>query len=180
MLSSYEAINKNAKIIREILKDDGTYPNNADLPALIYQGVLETSNDMVATIEGIFRKNQWEGSWRNGIYAYQQYHSTAHDVLGVNRGQEKVQQGGPKGDTINLQAGDFIIIPAGVAHKNLGSSSDFACVGAYPPGQSYDMYYGKEEERARAKANDNMQNVPIPPTDPVYGEDGPLTEYWKK
>ena len=47
-----EVIKKNAKIIRENLKDDGTFPNNADLPMLIYQGALDVSkDDLEATVE---------------------------------------------------------------------------------------------------------------------------------
>jgi len=37
-----------------------------------------------------------------------------------------------------------IIIPAGVAHKNLGSSAYFRCVGGYPPGQSWDMNFERQ------------------------------------
>jgi len=40
--------------------------------------------------------------------------------------------------------------PAGVAHKNLGQSSTFAVVGAYPDGQHWDMNTGKPGERPRA------------------------------
>jgi uncharacterized protein YjlB len=173
-----EAINKNAKIIRENLKDDGTFPNNASLPTLIYQGAMEQSDDLAAIIEETFQKNQWEGTWRNGIYTYHHYHSTAHEVLGIYQGTAKVQLGGPKGIIAEVKAGDVILIPAGVSHKNLEASADFACVGAYPSGQEYDMNYGKEGERP--EADENIKNLPLPPTDPVYGEDGPLMEYWKK
>ena len=138
-----EVIKKNAKIIRENLKDDGTFPNNADLPTLIYQGALDVSkDDLEATVEEVFRANRWGGCWHNGIYTYHHYHSTAHEVLVIYSGEVKVQLGGPEGITLSAYPGDVIIIPAGVAHKNLGSSADFACVGAYPPGQTYDMNYG--------------------------------------
>jgi uncharacterized protein YjlB len=70
-----------------------------------------------------------------------------------------------------------MIIPAGVAHKNLGSSADFRVVGAYPRGQHPDMCYGKEAERPRA---DNRINaVALPQGDPVYGPAGPLAIHWK-
>ena len=74
------------------------------------------------------------------------------------------------------QSGDVIIIPAGVAHKNVGSSSDFRCVGAYPLGQSWDMNYGKPGERPQA--DQNITKVPLPESDPVYGIDGPLVKSW--
>ncbi|MGD8650012.1 MAG: hypothetical protein PVJ77_25990, partial [Desulfobacterales bacterium] len=76
------------------------------------------------------------------------------------------------------RAGDVIIIPAGVAHKNLNQSLDFRCVGAYPAGQSPDMQYGKPSERP--SADQNIRSVPLPETDPVFGKKGPLLEIWGK
>lgn len=173
-----ETINKNAKIIHKILSKHGNYPNNTNLPALVYQAAIKASDGLAATIEEIFRKNQWEGCWRNGIYTYHHYHSTAHEVLGIYQGQAKVQLGGPEGIIIDVKTGDCILIPAGVSHKNVGASSDFGCVGAYPSGQSYDMNYGREDELPEAE--NNIKKLSLPPTDPVYGENGPLMKYWKK
>jgi uncharacterized protein YjlB len=117
------------------------------------------------------------GTWRNGIYSYHHYHSTAHEVLGCYRGSAKVQFGGESGIVEELSAGDVVIIPAGVGHKNLGASADFAVVGAYPRGQDYDMNYGKPGERPRA--DENIARVPLPETDPIFGKDGPLLRHWR-
>ncbi len=162
--------------IREILTDDGTFPNNEKLPLLVYKGALNlTESDAASDIERVFHANNWRGSWRNGIYGFQHYHSTAHEVLGVYSGSVQVQLGGPEGITLTAETGDVIIIPAGVAHKNLGSRN-FRCVGAYPRGQSWDMNYGKAKERPQADRN--IARVPLPELDPVYGADGLLIEYW--
>ena len=170
-------LNQAPEIISELLIDDGTYPNNEKLPLLVFKYAIAIPADNPAgVIEKIFRSNGWGGSWRNGIYPYHHYHSTAHEVLGIYGGTITVQLGGPSGIVIEGQSGDVIIIPAGVAHKNLGSSSDFRCVGAYPPGQSWDMNYGKPGERP--KTDQNIANVPLPDTDPVYGSDGPLVKSW--
>ena len=56
-------------------------------------------------------------------------------LLGVYSGTARVQLGGEGGMTHTIHPGDVIIIPAGVAHKNLGDSPDFGVVGAYPAGQ---------------------------------------------
>jgi uncharacterized protein YjlB len=97
-------------------------------------------------------------------------------VLGVYKGDARVQFGGEEGPTLMVEAGDIVIIPAGVAHKNINSSHDFRVVGAYPAGQSWDMNYGKEGERPAA--DNNIIAVPNPRTDPVYGDMGPLKKIW--
>ena len=165
------------EIIKHFLQDDGTFPNNENLPLIIYRGAIEIKNG-ASDIEKVFHDNEWGNSWRNGIFSYHHYHSTAHEVLGIYQGTVKAQLGGPDGITAELEAGDVVLIPAGVAHKNLGSSTDFACVGAYPPGQDYDMNYGKIGERP--SADKNIRKVPIPNNDPVEGKQGPLVKEWKK
>ena len=170
-------INQSPEIISEILADDGIFPNNGQLPLFVYQNAINIPFDNPAgAVERIFRENQWGGSWRNGIYTYHHYHSTAHEVLGIYSGSVTVQLGGPDGIIIYAKAGDVIIIPVGVAHKNLGSSEDFRCVGAYPSGQDWDMNYGRPGERP--KADENIAKVPLPTRDPVYGIDGPLMKGW--
>lgn len=170
-------VNQSLEIIVKVLTDDGTFPNNERLPLLVYKNAISIPDQNPArAIERIFHDNRWGGSWRNGIYSYHHYHSTAHEVLGIYSGIVNVQLGGPKGLTIIGEPGDVVIIPAGVAHNNLGSSSDFKCVGAYPPGQSWDMNYGKAEERPQA--DQNIAKVPLPGTDPVFGKDGPLVKKW--
>ena len=80
------------------LKDDGTIPNNDKLPLLVYQGALSLPDqNPAAVVEALFRANQWGGSWRDGIYGFHHYHSTAHEVLAICRGKAKVQLGGENG-----------------------------------------------------------------------------------
>lgn len=171
-----ELIHKPTETISKIIEENGNFPNNSKLPLILYRQAAVLNEGDAATIEKIFQQNQWGNSWRNGIYNYHHYHSTAHEVLGIYAGNAKVQLGGPNGLKFDIKAGDIIIIPAGVAHKNLGSSSDFACVGAYPPGQHFDMNYGKDGERP--KVDENIKAVGLPNTDPVYGSDGKLMQEW--
>jgi uncharacterized protein YjlB len=102
-------------------------------------------------------------------------------VLAICRGQAKVQFGGSQGVTLTVQAGDVVLIPAGVGHENLGASTDTASasllvVGAYPPGESVDLCHGKAEERPQVLAN--IAQVPLPATDPIGGDQGPVFIYW--
>jgi uncharacterized protein YjlB len=159
------------------LRGDDLIPNSR-LPLLIYRHAFNmTGAGDPGVLEKAFQANGWEGCWRNGIYSYHHYHSTAHEVLGVFRGTARVQFGGDRGRTQQLNAGDVVIIPAGVAHKNLESSDDFGVVGAYPAGQEPDMCYGEQGERP--KAGERIARVPIPDTDPVHGALGPLMEHWR-
>jgi uncharacterized protein YjlB len=168
---------KEPRVITRLLKDAGTIPNSR-LPVMVYQGALDLpKDDPAAAIETLIHANQWGNDWRNGIFTYHHYHSTAHEALLVFSGSAKVQLGGESGVIETIGAGDVIIIPAGVGHKNLGASSDFHVVGAYPPQQNVDMKYGKPGERPGA--DENIARVALPTTDPVFGKTGPLLDHWR-
>ena len=82
------------------------------------------------------------------------------------------------GNVVEISAGDVVVIPAGVAHKNVKQTRDFRTVGAYPRGTNYDMQYGKKGERPGADAN--IRAVPMPSADPVSGDDGALIDIWRR
>jgi uncharacterized protein YjlB len=162
---------------RRSLTDDGTFPNNDELPTLLYRGALDPSAPSLPEgFEQVVRSNGWSGTWRNGIFGYHHYHSTAHEVLGVVRGEAQVQLGGPNGPVFNVEAGDVLILPAGVAHKNRGADRAFLVIGAYPDGQDWDLLRGADGERP--EADENIAAVPLPKADPVYGSEGPLATAW--
>ena len=113
------------------LPDDGTFPNSS-LPLLAYQSAVDDkADDLAITFEHVFQANGWGGSWRNGMYCFRHYHSNVHEVLGIARGQTHVEFGGPRGEALELTAGDAVVIPAGVSHFHLGSSADLLVIGAY-------------------------------------------------
>ena len=160
-------------------EDDGVFPNGR-YPALIYRGVLDPGGDLARGFEGLFGRNGWTHSWRDGLFNFHHFHSTAHEVLGVYRGSVRVALGGPGrgGRLVELQAGDVVVVPAGLAHKNDRQSRDFATVGAYPRGTSYDMMYGRKGERPQADRN--IERVPLPSIDPVEGPRGSLPQLWAR
>jgi uncharacterized protein YjlB len=176
-LSYTDAVNP-PQVVTHTLTDDGVFPNNARLPLLLYRQAVTLSASAPATLfEALFTAQQWGNGWRNGIYAFHHYHSTAHEVLGIFRGRATVQFGGEQGPRLTVNGGDVVIIPAGVAHKNLGASRDFGVVGAYPWDQRWDTCYGKPGERPRA--DHNIARVPLPYADPVYGPEGTLMRLWQ-
>ena len=168
--------NKKTEIVVLQLNENGNFPNNTKLPVLLYKNVFGDSVSP-GQIENTFHENNWGGSWRNGIYNYQHYHSTAYEALGVYGGWAEVQLGGDGSEIVRIEMGDLVILPAGTAHKRIDSSGDFAVVGAYPDLQKWDMNYGKKEETINARQN--ILKVALPTTDPVYGKDGSMFEYWK-
>ena len=158
------------------IQPNGNIPNS-EFPLLMYRRAVRLQSDDPASVfEALFKANGWQDSWRNGIYDYHHYHSTAHEVLGVYQGNATVNFGGDGGPITKVWPGDVVIIPAGVSHKNLGASPDFGVVGVYPEGQKVNMHYGKSEERAKADAN--ISKLPMPRKDPVQGTDGALFRYW--
>lgn len=157
--------------------DDGAIPNSA-LPVLVYKGAVDASGDVAAAIENLFAANGWPPQWRDGIYPFHHYHSTAHEALGIARGSARVRLGGESGEDFDLVAGDVVVLPAGTGHKRLSERGDLLVVGAYPPGQDWDLLRGDPADRPQALAN--IARVPRPQTDPVGGKDGPLVHLWQR
>src|SRR6266478_1319608 len=158
-------------------RDDRVFPNSV-LPVLLYrQAFMADAEDRASVVEQCFAENDWTNSWRNGVYSFTHYHSTTHEVLGAYGGAATLRLGGEHGKNVEVHAGDVIVIPAGVAHQNIGASADFAVVGAYPDGREWDLLRGLPGERP--KADRNIAALPIPDNDPIYGADGPLRQIWK-
>lgn len=160
-----------------LFEDDGTFPNNEKLEVIVYQQVFVAEPGVdPEEIEKLFAANDWVNSWRNGIFREHHFHSRAHEVLGIYSGWVKAQLGGPQGKMVVAGAGDVIIIPAGVSHKNIDQSPDFKVIGAYPLGQQWDMNYGRDGERP--VVDQNIKNTPLPLKDPVFGASGPVKQLW--
>ena len=90
-------------------EDDGTIPNSR-LPLLVYRNAVPTD---AAAIEQVFTANRWPAAWRDGVHPFHHFHSTAHEVLGVARGEASVLFGGPNGKVLTVRAGDVVVVPAG-------------------------------------------------------------------
>ena len=152
--------------------DDGRFPNSA-LPLLVHRRALPTDP---AEMERVFAAHGWSNAWRDGIFGFHHFHSTAHEVLGIAAGAVRVAFGGPSGRELMVQAGDVVVIPAGVAHCNKGQSEDLLVVGAYPGGADYDIRRGAPAEHAAVLRA--IAAVPMPGSDPVLGRDGGLRRLW--
>ncbi|AXC49951.1 cupin domain-containing protein [Paracoccus suum] len=110
-------------------------------------------------MRNLFAGNGWTNAWTDGVYDFDHYHRTTHEVLGCIRGTAVLRLGGPDGSDATLRAGDVVLIPAGVAHRRAQASGDFAAVGAYPGGAEPDLQRGPGE----------ALDLPRPKADPVLG-----------
>ena len=124
----------------------------------------------------MFNRNGWPPQWRDGIYPFHHYHSTAHEVLGIASGNARVLLGGPHGEPVKVSAGDCVLLPAGTGHCRLAASADFLVIGAYPLGQVWDL---RRDASSPAELS-AMASVAFPHTDPVTGRTGGLVDFWSQ
>ena len=94
----------------------------------------------------------------------------------MTHGTLLVLVGSENGSSFDLKAGDVIVLPAGTGHKRILASDDFRVVGAYPEGMDYNMR--SENDGKYEQAHAEIAKVPLPRTDPVHGDNGPLHKYW--
>jgi uncharacterized protein YjlB len=173
-----EAVMEKTKPVTFVFEDDGLVPNNP-LPFIIYKRVIDVDTaHPERMIEDVFTSHQWGSTWRNGIYDYLHYHSTAHEVLGVARGQARVRFGGDRGKVLEVTAGDVAILPAGTGHQCLFGTRGLSVVGAYPLGQT--MQITRPTPDNHAEALKIIPRVAAPGADPVMGENGPLVRLWRR
>lgn len=157
------------------LSRNGWMPNNEYLPVLLYRKAIAIADDDPgAAFEDRFRLNGWPPQWRDGVYDFHHYHSTAHEVLGFAGGDAKLMLGGERGHELEVHAGDVLVLPTGTGHCKLEASSDFLVIGAYPTDQHWDICRSAPSEEAILR----MRRLPFPKSDPVSGAKGPLVSMW--
>ena len=182
-----------------LLQEAGTSPNNGVLPLIVYRGAIEVGGDEPeAAVERHFGTNGWGDGFRGDTFPFHHYHSIAHEVVGCARGAARLQFGGPEGPVVDMQAGDAVLIPAGVVHVRLDDKPGYVSVGAYPPGQQPDLCVLSNQDAAVSNAREDTEGlslkvlgeaempairtaiaaVPLPATDPLAAGSGPVESLW--
>lgn len=133
-------------ITRLQITPDKPFPGNT-IEVRLYRSVFAgEGTDLSAEFSRIFTENGWSDPWVNGIYGFHHFHAEAHEALGCSSGWVVVQLGGPNGPEIKLEAGDAVLLPAGVSHKNIDSSPNYQIMGSYPHNQEPDLRRGDPDE----------------------------------
>jgi uncharacterized protein YjlB len=164
------------QLLHVLLPAHDWVPNHPRFPVLVYRRALApTTGHLAAEFEARLGQHGWPAQWRDGIFDYHHYHSTAHEALGVFAGRAELIIGGPEGLPLSVEAGDLLVLPAGTGHCLRSATDDFKVVGAYPRGQDFDICRAAPTTAQRAA----IHAVPVPAADPLDGEGGPLTLLWR-
>ncbi len=156
------------------LSRNGWMPNNEHLPVLIYRRAFPLAGDVAGRMERSFEANAWPAQWRNGVYDFHHYHSTAHEVLGFAGGRATLMLGGEGGHATVVEAGDVLVLPTGTGHCRLKADADFLVIGAYPAEQHWDICRAAPNRAAAER----MRTLRFPASDPVGGNAGELVRAW--
>jgi len=119
-------------------KPQGLIPNSR-FPLLVHRGAVPGGG--TEAVKARFKGNGWGNNWEYpGVYHYAHFHSTSHECLGCAAGWREFNLSVGEGGwtKVRVEAGDVIVMPAGVSHEHIGASDDIMMCGGYAGGRGWD------------------------------------------
>lgn len=168
------------RVSKHFIPAHNRLPNSSILnkPLLIYHSIFDGDASAVESL--LMSVGVVVPQWRYSMYSTTHFHSTSHEVLCVTSGRARLCFGGdenPHRVEPTVQAGDVMILPAGVAHRLVedldAARAGFEMVGSYPEGFHWDMCYGKAGEMEKVR---NIGGLPWFQKDPIFGDHGPVLD----
>ena len=147
----------------------GMVPNSR-FPLLVHRSAVPGGGE--DAVRDLFQRNGWLNNWvYPGIYTYGHFHSTTHECLGCASGWMEIVIFGEGGPTVRVEAGDVIVMPAGVSAMMTANLDDNVMIGGYPGGRDWDNIPDSVlTEASRRAAAKRIMMLPIPDRDPVTGK----------
>jgi uncharacterized protein YjlB len=146
-------------------------------PLLIYHSAFPPSSSSASSIEShLASTGVVSPRWRYTMYSTTHFHSTSHEVLCVFSGRATLcfgHEDNPDRVQLDAEAGDVMVLPAGVGHRLLDDHGGFQMIGSYPKGCDWDMCYGKPGEEIKVQG---IKDLPWFERDPIYGDEGPCLD----
>ncbi|KXT05870.1 hypothetical protein AC579_4379 [Pseudocercospora musae] len=168
---------KDLRVLEHQIPAHGLTPNTSiqDKPLVVYKSAFPSSATASKIESHLSSMGVVAPQWRYTMYSTSHFHSTSHEVLSISNGKAKLcfgHEDNPSKVEAEIEKGDVVIVPAGVAHRLVEDlSGGFEMVGSYPTGCNWDMCYGKEGEEGKIE---NIKTLRWFEKDPVYGDEGPV------
>ncbi|KFA73807.1 hypothetical protein S40288_03180 [Stachybotrys chartarum IBT 40288] len=167
------------RVSKHLIPASSRAPNTSvqHKPVLIYHFAFPSPSSAAAIEAHLRHIGVVVPQWRFTMYDTSHYHSTTHEVLCVSHGRARLCLGGednPGKVEPLVEAGDVLVLPAGVAHRLLQDlDGGFQMVGSYPTGKEWDMCYGGPEEEDKSE---RIMALSWFEKDPIYGNNGPVLD----
>ncbi len=158
--------------------DDGSVPNNPPAVCALSprDRILIGSPDPEDVIEN-GSAQRWRDMWRNGIFPYVHYHFDDPRGMGIARG--------PRQGPLRRQQGPGARSQHGVRLRELPAGTGHQCLSASPESDGDRHLFRRTASTiSAAAARANMprrwkpSRVPLPDSDPVFRQAGPLLRLW--
>jgi uncharacterized protein YjlB len=157
---------------RLTLVENDEFPAQSRKDIIIYRNAVDPdAADCAEQFEALFTENGWHLEWRGRISDTGHFHSRAHEIIAIVKGATILAFGGGKGKRVVLDAGDAVLVPPGLLHRQVGAwTGGVEAVGAIPEEVEWDL----RREPPPDEPDGGTALVDRPCCDPILGMRGPL------